>query len=301
MMQKLVVAGLVSLALVGCGSGSGSSDSGTGKFNLAFSDAAVDGLDKVCVAFDEITVHHANGSESNWGATSFAANQSSVECTPNHDLNDIPGYENGNPAFMVINLMAYQGEQSLQVLSNEVLEAGNYTQMRLSVLENGSYPDGTPYSHVEVTDTNDTPGIGVPSGKLKLDGFDVQADATQAYTLEFDLRKSMVLNNNGYQLKPRGVRLVNNENVATISGNVTVDACGQETGLEHAFIYVYTAPTGGIYGDLGSDSEPFTSVAVDVDEAQGTGTFEVGYVPFGDYDIAWYVTVMKMIQNLPVT
>ena len=277
-MRKLVVAGLVSLALVGCNSGS--SGGSTGKLNLAFSDAPVDGLTKVCVAFDKITVHHTNNSESSWGTTSFAADQSSVECTPNHDLNDIPGYEEGNPEFMVINLMAYQGEQSLQVLSDELMEAGKYTQMRLSVLEKGDYSDGTPYSHV-VTDTDDIQEIRVPSGELKLDGFDIQADATQAYTLEFDLRKSMVLNNNGYQLKPRGVRLVNNEDVATISGYVGEESTACDSVLDDAFVYVYSAPTGGDYGDLGSDSEPYTSAAV-----QDNRTFEVGYLPLGDYDVA---------------
>jgi len=282
-MQKLVVASLVSLALVGCGSDS--SGSNTGTFNLAFSDAPVDGLKKVCVAFDQISVHHTNGSESSWGTTSFAADQSSEECIP--DGYSIPEH-NGYPDFMVINLMAYQGNDYLQVLSDEQLEAGKYTQMRLSVLEDGYYTDATPYSHV-VTDTDAVEGIRVPSGELKLDGFDVSADATQRYTLEFDLRKSMVQNNQGYQLKPRGVRLVNNESVATISGTVAQSqenpVCGGGA-LDNAFVYVYNAPTGGNHGDLGSEFEPFTSVAVDYNSETGIGSFEVGYLPLGDYDIA---------------
>lgn len=276
-MQKLVVASVVSLALVGCGSGS-SGSSNTGTFSLAFSDAPVDDLKKVCVAFDKITVHHTNGSESSWGTTSFAADQSSDDCIP--DGYSIPVDVDGNPEFMVINLMAYQGEQSLQVLSDEQMEAGSYTQMRLSVLESGDYTDGTPYSHV-VTDTDDTQGIRVPSGELKLDGFDVQADATQAYTLEFDLRKSMVENANGYQLKPRGVRLVNNEDVATISGEVELGggACGNI--IDDAFVYIYSAPTGGVHEDLGSVNEPYTTAGVD----PISGQFEVGYVPLGNYDV----------------
>lgn len=277
-MRKLVVASLVSLALVGCGSGSSGSSSNSGQFNLAFSDAPVDGLKKVCVAFDKITVHHTDGNESSWGTTSFAADQGSAECVP--DGHVIPVDNNGNPEFMVINLMAYQGEQFLQVLSNEQMEAGQYTQMRLSVLEKGNYTDGTPYSHV-VTDTNATEGIRVPSGELKLDGFDVVADATQAYTLEFDLRKSMVENANGYQLKPRGVRLVNNQDVATISGEVEQGggACGNI--IDDAFVYVYSAPTGDVHGDLGSSSEPYTSAGIDLI----SGKFEIGYIPLGSYDI----------------
>lgn len=291
-MQKLLVAGLMSLTVVGCNSGV--SDSGdiasignsastgkTAQFSLAFSDAPVDDLTQVCVAFDEITVLHENGSEFNWGTSSFAADQSSVECTPNNDLNDIPGYEDGNPEFMVINLMAYQGEQSLQILSDEQMEAGEYTQMRLSVLENGSYSDGTPYSNV-VTNTNDTQGMRVPSGELKLDGFVVGAETSETYTLEFDLRKSMVLNNNGYQLKPRGVRLVSNEEVATISGGIQEGSEVCSGVLDNAFVYIYKAPTDGNHGDLGSESEPYASVAVDKD----THSFAVGYLPFGSYDIA---------------
>ncbi|PSW05220.1 DUF4382 domain-containing protein [Photobacterium lipolyticum] len=280
-MKKAVVAVVVGLMLAGC-NGGGSSDGGdgTGKFSLAFSDATVDGLKQVCVAFDKITVHHTNGGEFSWGTTSFAAEQSSPECIPAGM--SIPGAEADSPEFMVINLMAYQGSDSLQVLSGEVMEAGKYTQMRLSVLEKGTYSDGTPYSHV-VTDTDNVEGIKVPSGELKLDGFDVTADATQAYTLEFDLRKSMVENANGYQLKPRGVRLVNNEGVAYIDGTVGSEACLGN--LNDAFVYIYPASTQE-YGDLGSDFEPFTSAVVEVDTTSGEGQFEVGYVPLGSYDLA---------------
>ncbi|MDX1302129.1 DUF4382 domain-containing protein [Photobacterium sp.] len=281
-MKKTIIAGVVGLVLVGC-DGGGSSESGTGKFSLAFSDATVDGLDQVCVAFDKISVHHTDGGESNWGTTSFAADQSSPECIPSGMI--IPGSDTGNPEFMVINLMAYQGSNSLQVLSNEVMAAGKYTQLRLSVLEenNHAYSDGTPYSHVMETLTKDKLGFGVASGELKLDGFDVTADATQAYTLEFDLRKSMVENANGYQLKPRGVRLVNNEGVAYIDGTVGSEACLGN--LNDAFVYIYPGST-QVYGDLGSDSEPFTSASVEVDTLSGEGQFAVGYVPLGSYDLA---------------
>lgn len=283
-MKKAVIVGLVSAALAGCGGSDSSDSNGTGTFSLAFSDAPVDGLERVCVAFDQISVHHANGGESSWGTTSFAADQSSPECVPPGLT--IPSDSNGNPEFMVINLMAYQGNDSLQVLSDELMESGKYTQMRLSVLEKGAYSNGTPYSHVEVTDTHSVEGIRVPSGELKLDGFDVVADATQAYTLEFDLRKSMVQNANGYQLKPRGVRLVYNENVAAIDGTVSSSACNEYiNNINDAFVYVYPAST-PVYGDLGSEFEPYTSVAVAVDPLTQNGTFDVGYVPFGTYDLA---------------
>jgi len=282
-MKKAVIVGLVSAALAGCGGSDSSDSNGTGTFSLAFSDAPVDGLERVCVAFDQISVHHANGGESSWGTTSFAADQSSPECVAGMK---IPSDSNGNPDFMVINLMAYQGNHSQQVLSDELMESGKYTQMRLSVLEDGSYSDGTPYSHVIETGTHSVEGIRVPSGELKLDGFDVVANATQAYTLEFDLRKSMVQNANGYQLKPRGVRLVNNESVAAIDGTVSSSACNEYiNNINDAFVYVYPAST-PVYGDLGSEFEPYTSVAVAVDPLTQNGSFDVGYVPFGTYDLA---------------
>ncbi|UTV30314.1 DUF4382 domain-containing protein [Photobacterium atrarenae] len=277
-MHKYILASLVSAFLIGCNS-DGSDGEAAGTMSLAFSDAPVDNLTKVCVAFDEIEVHHTNGSESSWGTTSFAADQSSAECIPQGM--SIPVDSDGHPEFMVINLMAYQGEQSLQVLSDEQLTAGQYTQLRLSVLENEKYTDNnaTPYSHV-VTDTDAVEGIRVPSGELKLDGFQVEANATQAYTLEFDLRKSMVSNANGYQLKPRGVRLVNNDAVATISGQVEAAGVCDST-IDDAYIYVYQAPTNGIYGDLGSATEPYTTAGVDTE----TGEYEIGYLPLGNYDV----------------
>ena len=152
-MNKMLIVSALGLVLSGCGGGDSSSDvSNEGTFSLAFSDAPVDGLSKVCVAFDQITVKHNNGSESAWGTTSFAADQSSKGCIPNGL--EIPKDVAGNPLFMVIDLLDYQGANALQVLSDEKLEAGKYSQMRLSVLStwndsSGVYADGTPYSHVE--------------------------------------------------------------------------------------------------------------------------------------------------------
>ena len=122
----------------------------------------------------------------------------------------------------------------------------------------------------------------MPSGELKLDGFDVTANATQAYTLEFDLRKSMVSNAHGYQLKPRGLRLVKNENVATLQGTVAQGSCAVEGDLTKAYAYIYLPRTDDNYGDLGSSSEPYTSAKVD----PSTGKYAVGYLPFGRYDVA---------------
>ncbi|OAN11182.1 hypothetical protein A3K86_19670 [Photobacterium jeanii] len=285
-MIKYVAVTTLGLMLAGCGGDSGGNSGGNeGSFSLAFSDAPVDGLDKVCVAFDKITVKHVNGAESSWGSVSFAADQSSKECIPSGHT--IPKDSNGNPEFMVINLLAYQGAKALQVLSEEKLEAGQYSQMRLSVLstwDNSAdlYPDGTPYSHVREIITGDVYDIRVPSGELKLDGFDVTANATQAYTLEFDLRKSMVSNAHGYQLKPRGLRLVKNENVATLQGTVESGSCAAEGNLNKAYIYVYQPRSDDNYGDLGSSTEPFTSAKVDATP----GKYTIGYLPLGNYDIA---------------
>ncbi|MDO6542179.1 DUF4382 domain-containing protein [Photobacterium sanguinicancri] len=285
-MNKMLIVSVLGLVLSGCGGGDSSSDvSNEGTFSLAFSDAPVDGLSKVCVAFDQITVKHNNGSESAWGTTSFAADQSSKGCIPNGL--EIPKDVAGNPLFMVIDLLDYQGANALQVLSDEKLEAGKYSQMRLSVLStwndsSGVYADGTPYSHVEEITTGDKLDIRVPSGELKLDGFDVTANATQAYTLEFDLRKSMVSNAHGYQLKPRGLRLVKNENVATLQGTVAQGSCAVEGDLTKAYAYIYLPRTDDNYGDLGSSSEPYTSAKVD----PSTGKYAVGYLPFGRYDVA---------------
>ncbi|WP_261858589.1 DUF4382 domain-containing protein [Photobacterium sanguinicancri] len=284
-MNKMLIVSALGLVLSGCGGNSSSDVSNEGTFSLAFSDAPVDGLSKVCVAFDQITAKHNNGSESAWGTTSFVADQSSKGCIPNGL--EIPKDVAGNPLFMVIDLLDYQGANALQVLSDEKLEAGKYSQMRLSVLStwndsSGVYADGTPYSHVEEIATGDKLDIRVPSGELKLDGFDVTANATQAYTLEFDLRKSMVSNAHGYQLKPRGLRLVKNENVATLQGTVAKGSCAVEGDLTKAYAYIYLPRTDDNYGDLGSSSEPYTSAKVD----PSTGKYAVGYLPFGRYDVA---------------
>ncbi|WP_064609089.1 DUF4382 domain-containing protein [Photobacterium sp. J15] len=284
-MKQVILAGMVGLALVGCNSGSSDSNTSAAKFNLAFSDAPVDSLKKVCVAFDQISVKQTDEDESSWGTASFAADQSSAECIP--DTYSIPVDADGNPLFMVINLMAFQGEKSLQVLSDEALEAGTYTQIRLNAVASGDYGDpvNTPYSHV-VTDSDQVMELGYTNANGKIiipDSFEISASTAPKYTLEFDLRKGIVENKaHGYRLKTTAIRMVNNESVATISGSVGASSCSND--ISDAHVYVYTTPNDGNYGDIQEDSPnaPYATTAVDA----STGSFEVGYVPLGTYDIA---------------
>ena len=101
---------------------------------------------------------------------------------------------------------------------------GDYSQMRLRILDGrdagNQFPDGTPYSYVLQDDGVIKP-LEVPSNELKLDAFTIAANGLSAFTTEFDLRHSMVLpgHEEHYKLKPRGVRLVNNTEVATVRGH----------------------------------------------------------------------------------
>jgi hypothetical protein len=141
--------------------------------------------------------------------------------------------------------------------------------------------------------------IRVPSNELKLDGFTATLGGVTDLTIEFDLRKSMTNPNGqeGYILKPRGVRLVDNSASGHIDGSVSEallmnNLCAvapQDITQSVASVYVYSG-TGldalELADNGGTESiESLTSVPVLFDGAD-TYYFEIGFVAIGEYTLA---------------
>ncbi|MNT24321.1 hypothetical protein D3C72_1597880 [compost metagenome] len=168
---------------------------------------------------------------------------------------------------------------------------GEYSQMRLHILDgrdpDNQFGDGTPYSYVKQDDGVIKP-LEVPSSELKLDAFTIAANGTSFFTTEFDLRHSMVLpgHEQYYKLKPRGVRLVNNTEVATVKGTVAAELCSSE--LSDAFVYFYDElrPVGDdAYPDMADLDNGFYASAPVVPLAGGGYGYELGFVNLGHYDV----------------
>ena len=207
------------------------------------------------------------------------------------------------------NLLELQGGLSESLITDEEVPAGQYSELRLKINteDSDTDQDSLPDSYVI---TKNEPGIqktlAVPSGEqsgLKLKGeFDVVADTATDFTIDFDVRKSLV-NPQGdsladYLLKP-SLRLVNNLEVGSITGDVdylTIQStrlnddsladCAQDYA---GSVYVYqgadVAPTDiNVTTDTGG---PLMAVPVTDEDNDGMYSYVAAFLPEGEYTISY--------------
>ncbi len=255
--------GILTLSsLTACGGGGGSSSANQfGDLNLSVTDAPVDDASVVNVRFEAITVKPKDGS--------------SVT---------ISDLEASN-----INLLDYTGGSSRILLQTEgdtnlLLPAGEYNWIRFDVSDTAgdSYIviDGNQYD------------LTIPSGELKLNtGFTIPVDGVANFTVDFDLRHSIVNSNgNSYKLKPV-LRLLDNTLVGTLSGTVDgalIADCNAPEDV--AAVYLYAGElTENQLGDMGSTTsgevEPVVTVAPSGDA--GDYTYAIGFISAGTYTAAY--------------
>ena len=254
------VACIVVLAmLAACGggdSGSNQMPSQFGKINLRVTDSPVTSATRVVVQFTGLEIQPAGGGQPE--VFDFAPRQ--------------------------IDLLALDGGGSEILLDGETLPAGEYDSIRLKV---NAGRDGSD-SFIELDDGSVHP-LYIPSGNqtgLKLiRGFTIGAGSTSNFTIDFDLRKSVIHPpglGEPYLLKPV-LRMVDNLEVGTIDGTVAqelvVDGCVPA-------VYVYTG-AGVVPDDVGSATPPLASTAVELDTTTGAYGFRVAFVPAGTYTLAF--------------
>jgi hypothetical protein len=195
--------------------------------------------------------------------------------------------------------MTLQGSDNQIIVEEIELEAGEYSQLRLSVID-----EDINYSYVEET-TGEIKELKVPSDGLKLGGFTVESAGVQVFVLEFDLRKAMTANGRPgeyfrYILKPTGVRVVEVETAASISG--TVDTSLFDSNIpcdskldpaEGNIIYIYKGQ--GLVTENLADNFDSTDESAPADaiapytsrEAAADGSYDITYLPAGDYTLAF--------------
>jgi hypothetical protein len=236
-------------------------------FSLAVSDAPVDSALAVVVYFDQIELI-GNGD------------------TIVFDVTD----DNGDPR--QIDLLSLPGESFATLVENEDIPLGEYEQLRVVVTQD---------SYIEME--QGTFELRVPSNELKLDGFVAEANVTAAYTLEFDLRRSLVdpVGQAHIFLKPRGVRLVANQDVGTIEGvvgeSLIVDSsCVNKTDPDKGnAVYLYQGADLEMTV-LGDDADeptdeneisPYAIAEVEFDEQNAEYRYQAAFVAQGDYTLAF--------------
>lgn len=255
-----MIAGASLLGLAACG-GSGSA-SGTGTLNLAVTDTPVEGASQVVVAFTGVDLMGPAGQTH----VTLASEQS-------------------------IDLLTLQGNASSTLLDGTAVAAGDYQWLRLDVDEANSF--------VIATGGGKFP-LKVPSGSqsgLKLvSGFTVAQGGTADFVVDFDLRKSLTLDNSGgsatYTLKP-ALRLIDMQQVGSVSGTVaaTLGIGGTlitATNCRPA-VYVYSGSgviPQGYDVSVSGGTAPLTSAEVTLDSMSGDYSYEVGFLAPGTYTLA---------------
>lgn len=262
--------GAMAVALAGC---SGGGDGGglapdepgegnpTGQLTLAITDAPVDDATAVVVEF------------------------TGLELKPS---GDVPPFDIDFDSPRQIDLLALQGGTSEALISSEDVPAGEYEWVRLKVnAELGvidsfiSFDDGSMHS------------LFVPSGAqtgLKLvSDFVVVVDGLASYTIDFDLRKSIVYPpglGGDYILRPT-LRLVDNAQAGSIEGSVAMSLIDDPSCSDGNAVYVFEGDVEPNDVHDGGGINPLTSALVDLDTGTGEFRYSVAFLPAGPYTVAF--------------
>ena len=284
MLKNYFVSSLVSLACVlnlqACSSGgdaattvAGGGRGGTeyGFVTISITDAPVDIATEVRVQFDGIE---------------FMPSDGSTDQVPILIMFEDP---------ISINLLELQGNKSQPLLTNEILPTGNYDWVRLMI---SAVQDGVMDSYIRLADGS-VHELDMPSGMavgLKIvGGLEVLANTPSSKTIDFDLRKSIIMNGLGdFKIKPT-LNLVSNNTSGTIEGTVHLDQlisddCSDTDPETGNAVYLYEGFNVEPDDIDGIDPEPVASALVKLNSATGNYEYSFGFVPFGKYTVVMTCT-----------
>ena len=261
--------------LAGCSGGyKNSGYTGTGALTVRITDAPMVNAEHVYIQFSGLEIQSASGMRTalyycqdpaNPMLTIVSATACSTPAAPKQ-----------------IDLLALSGGQSDLLLNGFVLPAGPYSWIRLMVDTAGildSYVVILGGAEHELT---------IPSGDetgLKLNhGIVVPAGGSAAFTIDFDLRKSVHVTGTGeYILRPT-LRLVNNALVGAIAG--TVSTALVPAGCTPA-VYVFTG-AGVTPDDIdGTPADPVSTAIVTLDSGSGLYRYKAAFLEAGSYTVAY--------------
>lgn len=261
--SRPVLAGAIAM-LVGCGGGGGWSggNNNTGTLNVAVTDAPIDNANAVVVAFTGVSIK----------------------------LRDATAQDFTFDSVKTIDLLALQGAAVEPLLSDKEIPSGEYEWIRLAV---NAEEDGILDSYIEMADGSQIE-LRIPSGSqsgLKLvSGFTVPAGGTANFTIDFDLRKSIVLPGNGGAMLKPALRLIDNTSVGTIAGTVDsaiITAECADPSLETGAVYLYSGADATVVDVQGLAGDPLTTALVSDTLTAGIYAYEIGFVEAGDYTLVY--------------
>jgi len=254
------------LAAAGCGGPGGDS---TGTLSLRITDGAVESADHVYIQF--------SGLELQGGGQHTTLFYCQDPVDPAETIVSETACTTPT-APKQLDLLMLSGGQAEFLLNGFTLPAGHYSWVRLMV-----DTEGTLDSYIVVNGVNYE--LSIPSGMqtgLKLNrGFDVPAGGSADFTIDFDLRKSVVLSAIGYILRPT-LRMVDNVMVGSISGTV---ASGLVPGGCTPAVYVFEG-AGVTPDDIdGAAPDPVTVASVKLDNT--VYRYRAAFLEAGSYTLAF--------------
>jgi len=263
--------------LVACGGGGGGGS--TGAVSLGITDAPVDFADTVVVEFTGVELKPRDG------------DPVSIDF----------------PEPRRLDLLQLTGTSRAMLLDGEEVAAGEYEWLRLKV---NADPDIGGDSYLRLEAGGQECELRIPSGAqtgLKLvRGFTVGAGTTTDFTVDFDLRKSVVAppgqqtdvdacGNQAFLLKPV-LRIVDNLEVGSITGQVDpslVSTCPSPAEAPYpGNVYVFGPAAAGTtvlpddYDGVADDPNGADAIASAM-VSPDTFSYTVGFLPPGDYVVAY--------------
>jgi len=256
------------LALTSCG-GDSNSDTATGSLAVRLVDAPVDDASSVVVTVAGVSLNYEGAG---WVDYNFDSPRS-------------------------VDLLTLQGGESLPLFPQAEVAAGSY-RIRLNLHSDGDMATNEHYL-VASADSGEH-ALTIPSGfetGLKLNSsVVVPANGSASYTIDFDVRRSVVMrgnneNNNGYALKPV-LRLIDNTQADVISAVINdtdpslfSSNCSDNDPLTHNVVYIFEGDvTPDDYGSGGAQA--VTTAPVTFDEQSGEYRYTSAPLLYGEYTIA---------------
>jgi hypothetical protein len=242
-----------------------------GTLSLSIADTPVDGATSVIVTFTGVEIQPAGEGEDQQDNMDMGG-MGDMGGSGSDDMsgNDKP-LELNFASPRQIDLMQQQGGSSAAILSGVSLPAGRYAWIRLKVDPSQStitLSDGSVHT------------LTIPSGDesgLKLvHGFTVAAGGAVDFTIDFDLRESIILANGKYILKPV-LRILDGLDTGRIHGTMTNTLMiGIYAGANVTPVDIN--PTATV--------QPVATATVKLDDDSGQYVYTAGFLAPGDYTVA---------------
>ena len=271
MMNKYLLSTLalsIPMVLSSCGGGSGSNTSGRGDtgsavFTLKVTDAAIDSAAEVWIQFTAVELKPEDGDSI---------------------VFDLPAPED-------INLLALTGSKSEILIDSVTIESGSYEWIRLDV---NADEDGILDSYIRLNDGS-THELRIPSGAttgLMLNrGFVADTGSPLNFTIDFDLRRSIVVAGPDYLFSPV-LNLIDDSESGTIEGSINGDlltdaSCSDSDPTTGNAVYLFEGDD-VVPDDIDNIApNPYSSTIIELNASTGEYEYEFGFVPEGEYTLAF--------------